>query len=222
MPGILTGPGIASINAQNEEAQFSNAVAKDTGLDPRVVWSWASLETGGNAIGHNWLNIRPYPGDPYIGVSPGGFEEFRSVQDAITATERRIRQPFAGPILSSRGEPPAAEIAAIASTGWDAGHYGGPGGPSLLAEFKKLFPTADPGTFSGNPTTGVMSGQTTGGGGPFGVVGAVSGLGEGIWSWFTSHLLRLGLLLAGGALIIIGVLLVARSAGATPAAVAGV
>src|ERR1035437_318163 len=104
MAGPITGPGITSIIGQSEEATFANDVAKKFGLDPRVVYAWAQQETGGQAVGHNWLNLRPYPGDPYSSVSSGGFEMFSSEQNAEAAAIRRIAQPFAAPIVASKGE----------------------------------------------------------------------------------------------------------------------
>lgn len=128
---------------QQEQAAFSDTVAGYLGFDPRVVYAWAQLETGGAPYGgfHNWLNLRPYPGDPYVGVSPGNFEEYANVAQATAATKRRLSQPFAADIRKAGGpgHTPAEEIAAIAASGWDVAHYGGPGGPSLAAEFSSLY-----------------------------------------------------------------------------------
>lgn len=129
--------------------QFATDVSRQTGIDPTVIIAWEHAEgtydTGGTG-GFNMLNLRPYAGDPYSGVSPGGFELFRNLQDAEAATVRRINQPFAKAILdvARQGSPtPRQEIAAIASTGWDSGHYGGPpsaGGPNLQRIYQSLFP----------------------------------------------------------------------------------
>lgn len=215
-----------------EEANFANWIAGRTGLDPRVILSWAALESGGSALAHNWLNIRPYPGDPYIGVSPGGFEEFSSVSEAEQATLTRLRMPFARPIIASAGQPPATEILAIASTGWDAGHYSktpkdrSTWGENLLSEFESLYPSGNP---QGPPTKSKVTGTGGGGGSPssgvgdpFGIVSGITGFFGGIWSWFLNHLERLGLLLAGALLVILGVLLVARGEGiSTPVPAVG-
>ena len=214
MPGILTGPGIGSINDQAEESQFANDIAHKFGLDPRVVKAWAQLETGGHALDHNWLNLRPYPGDPYTSVSSGGFEEFATLSAAEQATERRIGQPFASAIRSSAGQSPQQEIAAIASTGWDAGHYGGAGGPNLMAEFRSLFPGSDPGGFSKEPTS--PAGGTAPGGGPFGVLdpieGAIGSITDAFKFIFSLRFLEI---LGGGALILLGLYLLGKQFGAT-------
>lgn len=129
----------------DNQAAFVTGVSTQTGIDPRVIIAWDQQEgayaPGGT--GHfNYLNLRPYPGDPYTSVSGGGFEQFGTVQDAITATVRRIKMPFAAPIEQAAAQhaTPRQEIAAIASTGWDAGHYGGTGGLSLQRTFAGLFP----------------------------------------------------------------------------------
>lgn len=130
----------------SNELAFIGGVSQQTGVDPRVLAAWAQAEgayaPGGT--GHfNYLNLRPYPGDPYQAVSSGDFEEFGNVQDAIAATARRIEQPFLwgylGPVVKQSGTP-RAEISAIATSGWDTGHYGGAGGPKLQADFDALFP----------------------------------------------------------------------------------
>lgn len=213
MPGIITGPGISGIQDANEHAAFANAIAAATGLDPRVVYTWAQEETGGHpyAGGHNWLNLRPYPGDPYVGVSPGGFEEYASVQQAEQATIRRLRQPFASGILASRGQPPQSEIAAIAASDWDAGHYGGPGGPSLVNVFRSLYPDvaiSSPAAHTpinsatGSPSGGIVAGTESAVGGVFGGVESV--------------VIR-GLLILGGTLVVlVGLYLIVRSFGLAP------
>lgn len=124
------------------EVQFLTSVSKQTGIDPRVIQAWMQQEGAyapGGTGNFNYLNLRPYPGDPYSGVSSGDFEQFSSVADAIAATVARLKQPFAAPILAAAGKTPSAQIAAIASTGWDSGHYGGMGGINLKNTFARLF-----------------------------------------------------------------------------------
>lgn len=53
------------------------------------------------------------------------------------------------------------------------------------------------------------------------VASAAGGLLGGIWDWILSHLARLGLILAGAVLIILGVVLLGRAGGLTPARAAG-
>lgn len=124
---------------------FVTQVSQQTGLDPRVVIAWIKAEGAyapGGTGGFNYLNLRPAAGDVYSGVSSGGFEQFSNVQQAVTATVRRLHMPFASGILATRGKTPGETISAIAASGWDSGHYGGPGGPNLVADFTAIFSKA--------------------------------------------------------------------------------
>lgn len=120
---------------------FAAAVAAATGLNPAVVQAWVLAEGAyapNGTGGFNYLNLRPYTGDPYSSVSSGGFEQFSNLANAETASIRRIRQPFASGILGSAGKGILQEFAAIAASAWDAGHYGGPGGPRLIEAYNSL------------------------------------------------------------------------------------
>src|ERR1035437_535102 len=202
-------PGLGNSTA-SEEQQFSFAVAQQTGLDPRVVTAWAQQETGGSANAHNWLNLRPFQGDPYASVSSGGFEQFSTLGDAVTATVKRIRQPFAAPIIASEHKSPAQEISAIASTGWDSGHYGGPGGPNLLRTFLSLYPgqggsPAITAAGSGAPGTGALAGIANN---PVGAVTSVtSSVTDAAKFVFSYRFLEI---LGGGALILVGLYILAQ------------
>jgi hypothetical protein len=133
--------------ANDPMAEFAYAVAEETGLDPRVVYAWARLETGDNPASvtqYNYLNLRPDSADVGVtGESSGGFDQFGSEKNAVTSTKKRIEQPFIwnylNPVLQAKGSA-AEEISAIALSAWDgSGHYGGKGGPALQAEFKSLY-----------------------------------------------------------------------------------
>lgn len=136
-----------------DEGKFIVAVSQASGLDPRVVTSWVTQEgayADNGTKGFNFLNVKPtsqgtsYSGVP-ITVSKGGFEQFRTVEDAIAETANRLNQPFARGILAAGADPkatPKAEIAAIAGTGWDAAHYGGTGGSNLVNKFISQWGTA--------------------------------------------------------------------------------
>lgn len=126
------------------QARFIVGVSTATRIDPRVLIAWAKAEGAyaNNGTGHfNYFNLRPYPGDPYSSVSSGNFEQFSNVNDAIKATVRRLNQPFARPIIATAASKPTPkqQIQAIASTGWDAGHYGGNGGIKLQEIFAGMF-----------------------------------------------------------------------------------
>jgi hypothetical protein len=222
---------------------FIQGVSAQTGIDPRVMAAWIEAEdvkyatTGSNPSGtqhYDYLNLRPYPGDPYQSVSPGGFEQFATVQDAITATVRRLNQPFASPIIQAAKahDTPQQEIAAIASTGWDVAHYGG--GSGIANVFKGLFspaalnsaylpPTSDPGILAD-----AGAGGHTAVGGDFSTVGgAISGAGSAVGSavggavqsvtgWAETLVVRGGKVVLGAGLILVGLYLIARSFNAVP------
>lgn len=125
-----------------DTAKFVVGVSTATGVDPRVVIAWIQQEgayaKGGT--GHfNYLNLRPQAGDKYSSVSPGNFEEFSSVNDAIYSTVRRINN---GKIIrtTAQAKPtPREQIRAISASGWDIDKYGGNGGKKLLDTFTGIF-----------------------------------------------------------------------------------
>ncbi len=125
-------------------SQFIIGVSKQTGIDPRVLLAWMVKEgayTKGGTGGYNYLNLRPFPGDKHAGISPKGFAQYLTVQDAINATVTNLHSPQYASVLSTARlkPPPRQEIAVIAASPWDANHYGGPGGPDLLDTFSSLF-----------------------------------------------------------------------------------
>lgn len=214
MPGILTGPGISSIGSNQELADFSNVLAGATGLDPRVIYAWGMEETGGAPYGghHNWLNLRPYPGDPYSGVSPGNFEEYNSIGDAERAAIIRLHQPFARGIIASAGSTPANEISAIAASGWDAGHYGGPGGPNLLSEFRSIYPNVATGGAALSPGTKI-TGATGGGVAPKGVVSGIESAVTGPFKAVEGYIVKGLLIILGSGIALIGLYFIVRALG---------
>lgn len=168
MPGIAlptpaaTAPGLAD---------FINGVAKQSGLDPRVVEAWVTVEGAYNAngTGHfNYLNLRPAAGDVgVVGESTGKFDLFSNVNDAITSTVNRIKQPFASGIVASAGKSPATQLSAIANSAWSSDHYtvGGVRGEGLILSFEGQFGKDALGSAAqSNPVSGVGSpgGPSTG------------------------------------------------------------
>lgn len=120
------------------QAQFARDVGAGTGIDPAVIFAQEQVEGAyapGGTGAFNMLNLRPYPGDPYSGVSSGGFEQFSSLSDAETATIRRFRQPFVADQLGRYPHTALGEITAISASGWDAGHYQESGKNSLLQQY---------------------------------------------------------------------------------------
>lgn len=126
----------------SDAAKFTVGVSTATGIDPRVIIAWIQQEgayaKGGT--GHfNYLNLKPQAGDKYASVSPGGFEQFRSVNDAVYSTVRRINS---GKIIKTTAQSkptPREQIRAIAMSGWDQNSYGGVGGPRLANTFTSIF-----------------------------------------------------------------------------------
>ncbi len=215
------------------QAQFVVDVSHATKIDPRVVLAWTEQENAdapNGTGGFNYLNLRPEQGDPYAAVSSGGFEQFASEADAVTATVHRLGEPFAKPILTDvTKRTPRQEIAAIASTGWDSSGYGGPGGPKLAAKFADIFTPAGLDTSYTSPaeakgivdTAGTGSsysgfgvgnfpiGHTTPGDVAGGIAHAIASpfeLAGKIWDAISNPelWLRIGIGIAGVALIVLG------------------
>lgn len=132
---------MAAPTIDNNTGTFIVKVSQATGLDPRVLVSWIQAEGAyahNGTGGYNYLNLRPAKGDVGVtAVSPGGFNNFASVDAAVQSTVNRLNNPFARPILAAAKSKatPQQTISVIAATGWDAGHYGGPGGPNLQTTF---------------------------------------------------------------------------------------
>jgi hypothetical protein len=129
-----------------DAAAFVTGVSNATGIDPRVLVAWIQAEGAyapNGTKGYNFLNLRPYAASDVgvVGVTSGNFDQFGSVQSAVDSTVARLRQPFARPILQGAQAQvsPGQEIALIASTGWDSGHYGGSGGVKLRQIFASIF-----------------------------------------------------------------------------------
>lgn len=87
--------------------QFNKLFAAKTGLDPRVVAAWTEAEGG--------------PADNPLNIGPG-----KHFSDPVGATVDFItsgdKNGYYKSILANRNDP-AATIAAIKSSPWDAGHY---------------------------------------------------------------------------------------------------
>jgi len=130
---------------------FVARVAQLTRLDPNVINGWVQAESGnqpsGDLSGHfNFLNLKTgnraqgYSGVPLLGNEQGGFAMFSSVNDAATETAWWINNMgnFSG-IKSAAGKPVGVQLAAIAQSPWDAGHYGG-NGQNLVNAYRQVVP----------------------------------------------------------------------------------
>lgn len=213
---------------------FATAVAAQTGLDPYVVLAWTSIEDAdapGGTGGFNYLNVRPngsssYSGVQLAGVSPGGFQRFRSLSDAVTETVYWVkRMPNYAGIRGSVGKPAATQIAAIAASPWDQGHYGGNGRALAQAYVLLRLPGSSPS--SGGISTGSVPGFARGvAGGLQGavntgaaVVGSITSVGDAI-KWVFDNWDRVLEVLGGFVLALVGALALARQQMASPPAAA--
>lgn len=122
---------------------FIERVAQLTGLDKTVVAAWVKAEgayapngTGGN----NFLNVRESTsksGVPLAGTTSKGFAQFHSAEDAAKETAHLINT--SGNYLGIRQATklgPKSQLAAIAASPWDSGHYGG--GRNLYNDYASL------------------------------------------------------------------------------------
>jgi hypothetical protein len=123
-PQALSGP--------QAEPYFVARVAALTGLDTKVVQAWVNSEgayapngTGGN----NFLNIRESTsksGVPLAGTTSAGFAQFHSAADAADEAAHWINtMPNYLGIRQATKLGPRSQLAAIAASPWDSGHYGG-------------------------------------------------------------------------------------------------
>lgn len=108
---------MAAGDLSSAQARYVADVARGTGLRHDVVAAWVGQESGWNVTkpGHNYLNI-----------GPG--RRYGSVGEAAAAAVNLIASSghYAG-IRASVGRGPCEQIAAITSSPWDAGNYGGDG-----------------------------------------------------------------------------------------------
>lgn len=223
----LTGPGLQSIDKQNELAVFANGVSQATGIDPRVIIAQAQQEGAyapGGTGGHNYLNLASATVDSLgakrSGSSAGGFAQFNNVQDAISATVAEFKSPAIG-LTSEAGKTPATQIADIAATPWDTGHYGGNGGVNLLRTFDSIYgaPAAGkpaPSDFRVSGTPGSGGTGVTGSDSTFQAVTKPFKSIEEVFTFLTSW--RFAEVVGGFALLVVGLVLLGKQFGISPPA----
>jgi hypothetical protein len=138
------------VTALNKDAAlFAAGLSRATGLKPDVVAAWVQAEGNGGGT-NNWLNVRPGVGKTKglsgvpITTSSNGFANFSSVGAAVKETAYWINQTsnYSGIRASKKGSA-GAQITAIASSPWDAGHYtvGGKKGQGLLNTYNSVIKT---------------------------------------------------------------------------------
>ena len=117
----ITAPGLSK-----SQRTFAEVLAKETGLDPKVVGGWVLAEQG-YASGdyearnyHNWLNIGPHMEAP----------EFSSPATAARATAAFLRGEkwgagagIPGILPNALGKSPEEQVEVLRGSGWDAAGY---------------------------------------------------------------------------------------------------
>jgi hypothetical protein len=155
----VTGP----LNA--DQLEYAELMHVGTELRLAVVAAWLLCEEPPSrdpaAQGHNWLNllsrslgrVRGFSGVAIIGYSPAGFAMFASARDGATEASFWVNtfSNYAGIREAARARASDfAQAVAIASSPWDAGHYGrsssSPAGRigELLPAMVRAFPDMPP------------------------------------------------------------------------------
>ena len=142
-----TLPAGASGQMTTGQQQFASRLAADTGLDPGVVSAWLLAEENGSAASsrqasnnNDWLNIG-YTDSGTYGSSDSIWSDPTAAADA-TAGWLKGQNTIPGygtasggiqAILSTAGQTPQAQIAAIQNSGWASSGY-----PSLPGLYSSL------------------------------------------------------------------------------------
>jgi hypothetical protein len=211
--------------------QFSQGVALRTGLNPWIVYAWTLQENNDSSVQrrpYNFLNLKSYDGRGGVRVgrstncdpaTDGGcFPGFASVDQAVANTVDLIQRNFPG-IRKAGGQPAGAQLSAIGHSNWGTSYS------RLVATFNSILRAHMRGD---NLPANVASGDVTiplPGGGTLPAQEStpplISGL-EGISGFFTtisnaiaalfslSLWLRVGQVVAGGALILTGAYILSR------------
>jgi hypothetical protein len=140
-------PAGASGQMTTGQQQFASRLAADTGLDPGVVSAWLLAEENGSAASsrqasnnNDWLNIG-YTDSGTYGSSDSIWSDPTAAADA-TAGWLKGQNTIPGygtasggiqAILSTAGQTPQAQIAAIQNSGWASSGY-----PSLPGLYSSL------------------------------------------------------------------------------------
>jgi hypothetical protein len=139
-PAAVPGAGLSARAAgmmTPGQQQFATQLAAQTGLDPQVVASWMLAEESGGAAAsreaqgnHNWLNIGWTDSGRY-GTAGAVWSDPISAANA-TAGWLKGQDTVAGygrasagvqSILTTAGQPPELQIAALQHSGWASSGY---------------------------------------------------------------------------------------------------
>ena len=163
MPGGSAAPP-PSGDVGDPAVDYANVLAKAVGLDPRVAYAWQKAEGHpGDLPGYyNYMNITTATasslGIPTVGTGPAGTAKFGNVGIGESAAIAEITSPAIG-IKNEKGKSIAQQISDIAASPWASSHYGGAGGPNLLADFRSMYPGVDVGSSSQTPLPAAGGGK---------------------------------------------------------------
>lgn len=129
--GAAGAAGAAPVGGSNDAETFAHLVADGIGYDPNVIRAMVQQE--GNFKGatgsFNFLNMKG---------TDGKWQSFSSVSEAAAAAIKNFGTKLYANVAAAKGAAPAVQIAAIAASPWDEGHYGGAGGPNLLRTYNSI------------------------------------------------------------------------------------
>src|ERR1035437_4872225 len=164
MPGGSAAPPPSGVIG-DPAVDYANVLAKAVGLDPLPIYAWQKAEGApGNLPGYyNYMNITTATaqslGIPTVGTGPAGTAKFGNVGNGESAAIAEITSPAIG-IKNEKGKSIAQQISDIAASPWASSHYGGAGGPNLLADFRSMYPGVDVGSSSATPLPAAGGGKS--------------------------------------------------------------
>jgi hypothetical protein len=163
--------------------RFARGVAQGTGLQLDVVRAWAAIESAwgrGNRPGQYDLGgPRAFNFANWNITGSNGDTAFPSLASSITRHVWQLHRPSYAGVIASVGKTAADQIAALAASPWAAGHYGGPGGPALLATYRAVTSTT-PATGESLPPGSYTPASSSSDDGFLGIPGAIRDFGEGL------------------------------------------
>jgi len=140
-------PAGAQSQLTSDQQQFASRLSAQTGLDPSVISAWLLAEESGGAAqsrqsqsNNDWLNIG-YTDSATYGSGDSIWSNPITAADA-TAGWLKGQDTIPGygtasagiqSILSTAGQPPAAQIAALQQSGWASSGY-----PSLTSLYQQV------------------------------------------------------------------------------------
>ena len=143
----MAGPppkNTGNLTLEQVQQKFALDVSKATGIDPRVILAQELAEGAyaeNGTKGLNFLNLRDSTvaslGKPYEASSANHFAKFHDLAQAEAATIAEFKSGAIAPYVNPNATP-RTQIAGLAASGWDSGHYGGEGGPNLVSDFVAL------------------------------------------------------------------------------------